>query len=182
MVCSLIKINKKKTFLITFFVFINFIIGYFTLLLIFTISYILLKTRKINTNYFIIDIAKNESKFLDGILSASQSFYSKWPMFKLPDEMMNICLSKDNKSFSRLNKIINNLLINDNVECQMIYNRIRRIYDISFKKTNITFPENVYKRIQKKLGLKSPFKNPTHDQVCFKFLNIFVAIFIFFLN
>ena len=91
--------------------------------------------------------------------------YTKWFPFDL-NRVNGICLTKtQDRRFSNLENILLSWKMNFNLRCRELYYNFNRIYEIRFKKIEIKFPEIFFRRIEKKLGLKNPFKSSINIQV-----------------
>jgi hypothetical protein len=94
-------------------------------------------------------------------------FYTIWKQFDLKEGNFQYDCSKkiQYKSFSNLKNIAFSWEKNSNLKCRKIYESFKRIFEIRLNKIEIKFPEIVFKRFQKTLKSKNPFKSITNIQV-----------------
>jgi hypothetical protein len=94
-------------------------------------------------------------------------FYTIWKQFDLKEGNFQYdCSGKiQYKSFSNLKNITFSWENNSNLKCRKMYESFKRIFEIRLNKIEIKFPEIVFKRFQKTLKSKNPFKSITNIQV-----------------
>jgi hypothetical protein len=94
-------------------------------------------------------------------------FYTIWKQFDLKEGNFQYDCSKkiQYKIFSNLKNITFSWENNSNLKCRKIYESFKRIFEIRLNKIEIKFPEIVFKRFQKTLKSKNPFKSIKNIEV-----------------